>query len=311
MTDSLGSLPFDAMLDTARDMDVAALEFATGNWSKAPHLALDGLLDNVPAQKKFMSAVSVRGFKIEALNCSGNQLAPNESGKAHAAVVEKTFRLAYQLGVKKIVMMSGLPGGAPGDTTPNWITTSWPPETTKILAYQWNEVAVPYWEKTVKLADKCGIKKIALENHGCQLVYNAATLFRLRKAVGNTIGMNLDPSHLFWMGGDGLAAARELGKAIYHVHAKDVRIETLAASQGLLDTQTIDKYASRSWNYVAVGFGHDALWWKTFFATVRMAGYDGAVSLEMEDMSMSQLTGCIKSIETIKSALALDAPAAK
>jgi sugar phosphate isomerase/epimerase len=34
-----------------------------------------------------------------------------------------------------------------------------------------------------------------------------------------------------------------------------------------------------------------------------MAGYDGAVSLEMEDVSMSQLTGCIKSLKVIKSAI--------
>jgi sugar phosphate isomerase/epimerase len=36
---------------------------------------------------------------------------------------------------------------------------------------------------------------------------------------------------------------------------------------------------------------------------VRMAGYDGAVSLEMEDMSVDQKTGCAKSVETLKHAL--------
>lgn len=304
MTDSLGALGFEEMLDAARDMGAKAVELATGNWSKAPHVQLDALVDDGEAQKKFARAIAARGLKIEALNCSGNPLAPNEAGKAHDAVTRKTFRLAKQLGVKKIVMMSGLPGGGPSEKTPNWITTSWPPETTHILEWQWKERAIPYWEKLAKEAQSCGIKKIALENHGCQLVYNAATLFRLRKAVGNIIGMNLDPSHLFWMGGDGCAAARELGSAIYHVHIKDVRIESHhAAVQGLLDTQTIEQYASRSWNYVAVGFGHDALWWKTFFATLGMADYDGALSLEMEDVSMSQMDGCQKSMAMIKAAL--------
>ena len=71
-----------------------------------------------------MDAITSRGLKLEALNCSGNQLAPNEEGRLHQSVVEKTFKLASLLGVKKIVMMSGCPGGAPGDTTPNWIITS-------------------------------------------------------------------------------------------------------------------------------------------------------------------------------------------
>ena len=77
-----------------------------------------------------------------------------------------------------------------------WITTSWPPETQDILDYQWNEVAIPAWKEIVKMAQDCGIEKIALENHGMQLVYNPETCLRLREAVGPMVGMNLDPSHL-------------------------------------------------------------------------------------------------------------------
>ncbi len=47
------------------------------------------------------------------------------------------------------------------------------------------------------------------------------SLLKLRDAVGPTVGANLDPSHLFWMGADPLLAAEALGDAIYHVHAKD------------------------------------------------------------------------------------------
>ena len=53
--------------------------------------------------------------------------------------------------------------------------------------------------------------------------------YRLRDAAGETIGFNLDPSHLFWMGGDPLAIARELDSAIYHVHLKDMKTEPAAA----------------------------------------------------------------------------------
>ena len=72
-----------------------------------------------------------------------------------------------------------------------------------------------------------------------QLVYNPETLLRLREAVGPMIGMNLDPSHLFWMGGDPIEAARVLGEhgAIYHIHGKDSRPERCHwQPNGMLDT---------------------------------------------------------------------------
>jgi sugar phosphate isomerase/epimerase len=83
-----------------------------------------------------------------------------------------------------------------------------------------------------------------------------------------------------------------------------VRIEPhFSAVNGMLDTQTIDQYKTRAWNYVAVGYGHDLLWWKTFFTRLHMAGYDGAYSLEMEDLSMDQLVGVKKSAEILVQAI--------
>lgn len=303
VTDCLGFLPLAQMLDKARDSGFQGLEFCTGSWSKAPHLGLDALLESPVRRRDFLSALEARGLAIAALNCSGNQLAPNAEGRAHEAVVEKTFRLAGLLGVEKVVMMSGLPGGGPGEGLPNWITTSWPPGNLEVLSWQWNEVALPWWARAVETARAAGVKRIALENHGCQLVYSPSTLLRLRAAVGDTVGMNLDPSHLFWMGGDPIAAARALGPALYHVHAKDVRHERgLVGVDGVLDTKGIESWAARTWNYVALGYGHDLQWWKEFLSVLRMVGYDGAVSLEMEDQSMDASTGLDRSLEALRAA---------
>ena len=181
-TDCLGYMPFEEMLDTVAELGYESIEIACGNWSKAPHIDLDAMLASEETRKNYMDAITKRGLVLEVLNCSGNQLAPNEEGKLHQEVVEKTFKLAGLLGVKKIVMMSGCPGGSAEDHTPNWIVTSWPPITTKILNWQWDEVLIPYWKKTVELAKANGIEKIALENHGCQMVYNPETLIRLRDA---------------------------------------------------------------------------------------------------------------------------------
>ena len=58
------------------------------------------------------------------------------------------------------MLMSGLPAGSKSDTTPNWIVSSWPPETQTILAYQWNEVALPYWRQ---LADHARLTRPGLK----------------------------------------------------------------------------------------------------------------------------------------------------
>lgn len=307
MTDSLGALPFEAMAAQAATLGFQALELGCGNWSSAPHLALDDLLASPGQRQHFQAVLDRAGLTLAALNCSGNQLAPDEEGERHRQVVTQTFRLAGLLGVRKVVMMSGLPAGGPGERVPNWITTSWPPRNADVLEWQWQEVALPYWRMAVQAAREHGIEQIALENHGCQLVYNPATLLRLRQEIGPMIGMNLDPSHLFWMGGDPIQAVRALGPALYHVHAKDVRLERgLVDANGVLDTQTIDRYAARAWNYVALGHGHDVRWWKEFFTVVRMAGYDGAVSLEMEDVSMPPAMGIHKSLRVLAEAMPVE-----
>ena len=36
----------------------------------------------------------------------------------------------------------------------------------------------------------------------------------------------------------------------------------------------------------AEGYGHDALWWKTFFATLAEGDYHGLLSIEIEDPLM-------------------------
>ena len=141
-------MPYEAMLDFCVEQGVSALEIGTGNWSAAPHIDLDGLLDSKAARECWLDAQRRRGLSLCALNCSGNPLAYGD----HMAVTEKTFRLAELLGVEKIVMMSGLPAGCAGDRTPVWVTASWPPETQDILDYQWNEVAIPAWRR---LAQNC------------------------------------------------------------------------------------------------------------------------------------------------------------
>jgi len=199
--------------------------------------------------------------------------------------------------------MSGCPG-APGDAHANWITTEWPPEVREIVRWQWDEVLVPYWKGLVRYANDHGVRRLCLELHGYQNVYNVATLKRLRDAVGETVGANLDPSHLMWMGADPIAAADALNGATYYVHAKDTRIEPeIAGVNGVIDTTPGSDFRHRAWNYITLGYGHDEAWWRQFVAALRRNGYDGVLSIEHEDPAMSAEEGVTKSVELLRRVL--------
>jgi sugar phosphate isomerase/epimerase len=299
-TDSLGELPLPALLDTAVELGLDCVEFGTGNWSSAPHIDIDALLASKPARDEFLAGIRDRGLAISALTCSGNPLHPGPSGPQHDAVTRKTIELAPLLGVDRVILMSGCPG-APGDKHPNWITVTWPPETGEILEWQWKEVLIPYWRDLVAFANGKGIRRLCLELHGFQNVYNVETLFRLREAVGETVGANFDPSHLMWMGADPLAAIAALGEAIYHVHAKDTQVDPrLAGVNGRIETKPSTRARERSWNYVTLGYGHGEDFWRSFCMALRRTGYDGTVSIEHEDMALAPLEGMRKSVELLR-----------
>lgn len=303
VTNSLGHLDRESMLDACRSMGIAALEIGCGAWSGAPHLDLAAMLASDTERRTLLAAIERRGLELVALNCSGNPLHPGASGADHRRVAEGTIRLAPLLGVKRVVMMSGCPGG-PGDANANWITTAWPPETAEVLAWQWRERITPFWQDLTRLAEQSGVT-IALELHGQQSVYNVPTLFRLRGAVGPRIGANLDPSHLMWMGADPAAAARALGPAIHHVHAKDTRIDASnAALSSVIDTTPMADHAHRAWSYVTLGDGHALPWWKTFLAALKTAGYDDVLSIEHEDVSCTPEEGVARSVELLQQAMA-------
>lgn len=305
-TDVMADLSFTDMLDKCVALGVEGVEMTGGGWSPGPHFRADVMLADASKRRAALAELAARDLKIVALNCSGNPLDPGAMGKKHKKEMEDTVRLAGELGIEKVVAMSGLPGAAPGDSVPNWLvyTKSWPEEMPERDRYQWEDCAIPFWSSMVDLAKEVGVQKYALENFSAMLVWNPETLFRLRDAVGPTVGLNLDPSHLMWMGADPIASARALGDAIHHVHGKDTRIERgLADINGILETRDVTDVANRAWNYVAVGAGKDLQWWKEFFSVVRMTGYNDWVSLEMEDFTMSTEAGIQSSIDALQATI--------
>jgi sugar phosphate isomerase/epimerase len=283
------SLPLDAMLAKLKAFpQIEALEIGTGGWPGAEHLPLDDLLASSEAAREYRAKVEDAGLSISALSCHGNPLHPQpEIAHRDHAVYRKTVKLAERMHVPVVVTFSGCPGGSAQDVTPNWIVATWPPEYSEALAWQWEQRVIPYWTREAAVAAEHGVK-IALEAHPGFCVYNPATMLRLRAAAGAQVGINLDPSHLWWHGIDIPAAIAELGDAIFHFHAKDVAI--LARNRdvnGVLDTRSFRDVAQRSWLFRSVGWGHGELEWKQIVGALRVAGYDGVLSIEHEDALLS------------------------
>lgn len=299
VSDSLAKLSFGDMLDMASKLGMSGVEINTGGWSTAPHLDLDRLLASGAERREFAAAFEGRGLEIVALNANGNPLHPTDSSQSEC--LRDTIRLAGALGVKTVCTMSGLPAGGPGDRLPNWVVVSWPPEVQETLNYQWNDVLFPFWREMVELARQNGVEQIALELCGQQCVYNVPTLMMLRSEVGPTVGANLDPSHLFWMGADPLASVAALKDAIQHVHVKDTLLnQRVQPTMGLLDNGAIADVAGRSWSYVTPGFGHTEGWWRSFVYELRMAGYDGWLSVEHEDFLVANVEGLGSTVEMLR-----------
>ncbi|MDR0928714.1 MAG: sugar phosphate isomerase/epimerase [Oscillospiraceae bacterium] len=291
-------------------LGVQTLEIGCGGSPGKAHCDPTVLLNDPEALHAFSATIADAGLELAALSVHGNGVHPDP---AHAKKVNDEFLdaclLAEKLGVNTVVTFSGCPGGSPSDRTPNWVTCVWPDDFSKVREYQWNEVLIPYWKKTAALAADHGVNRIALEMHPGFSVYNPETCLQLRAAVGDAIGANFDPSHLFWQGIDPESAIRAMKGAIYHFHAKDTRIDPInSAVNGVLDTKSFGDPTRRSWMFRTVGYGHDAQCWRDIMSTLRLTGYEGAVSIEHEDMLMSIEEGLEKAIAFLKDVMMFEMP---
>ena len=309
-TPVFGKLSLDELLvELKKYPQITALELGCGGWPGASHIEPAKLLANPASAKEYRANLSDAGLTISALSCHGNPVHPDAAvAKADDATLQQTVRLAELLEVPVVVTFSGCPGASEKDATPNWITAAWPPEFLDGLEWQWNERLIPYWRATEKMAANAGVK-IALEAHPGFCVYNPETMLRLREATGTSLGINLDPSHLWWQQIDIPVAIRALGEAIFHFHAKDVAMEpTLVARNGVLDAKSYARMTERSWLFRSVGWGHSEIEWKRIASALRLVGYDYVMSIEHEDALASTHEGLASAVGMLSRVLLTEAP---
>ena len=299
----LSQLPLEQALDKLVALGVETVELGTGNYPGNAHCDPDALLADHARAHALRRAVEERGLTISALSQHGNPLHPDEAVAAgsHAAW-RKTLQLAELLEVPVVIAFSGCPGDHPGARHPNWVTCWWPEDYARVLEWQWSERVLPYWVAEADEARRHGVR-VAFEMHPGFVVYNPESLLRLRDAAGDAVGANFDPSHLFWQGIDPVEAIRAVGQAgaLFHFHAKDTYLDPVNVRvNGVLDTKPFDRVAERAWTFRTVGYGHGETVWRDMLSALRTVGYDGAVSIEHEDILLSVDEGLAKAVAFLK-----------
>ncbi|HLJ96948.1 MAG TPA: sugar phosphate isomerase/epimerase [Gemmataceae bacterium] len=141
------------------------------------------------------------------------------------------------------------------------------------------------WPELIQHAEVAGVN-VAIEN--CPMLFsldewpggkNLAISPAIWEAMFQEIpsphfGLNFDPSHLVWQHIDYVRCVREFGGRIFHVHAKDTRIDAdTLYSRGILGL---------GWHTPKIPGLGDVEWGKLFSALTD-AGYQGPVCIEVED----------------------------
>lgn len=143
------------------------------------------------------------------------------------------------------------------------------------------------WPGIIKLAEKQKVK-VGIEN--CPMIFtndewpggknlgsSPEIWERMYKAIPSKyFGLNYDPSHMVWQQMDYLSPMRDFSKKLFHIHAKDVRID-----KHLLDKKGIMAPPNEWHTPKLPGLGE--VDWGKFFSVLSSTGYDGPVCVEVED----------------------------
>jgi sugar phosphate isomerase/epimerase len=313
--------PLREALTVIRSLGLGGAEINAGGFLPTPHLPVDDLLTGRLESETYLEPFVETGVELTGLNVNGNPLhADPEVGPEDAEDLRRAIKVAALLGVRRVVTMSGLPAAHPGGQWPAWHVNPWDSGYLDSLEYQWDDVAVPFWREIDALARDHDVK-VCIEMHPQNLVFNPPTLQRLvEKTSATHVGAEMDPSHLFWQGIDPVAAIDYLGDLVFHAAAKDTRINPACRVFGVLDDRftrippnelptglggrhVMTRWPHESsWDFVAVGRGHDVEFWSRFLAALGRVDTDMAVNIEHEDTELGQLEGLEVAASTLTAA---------
>lgn len=212
--------------------------------------------------------VAGAGVSISGLGYYPNPLAPDkEEAQVYIGHIKQVILAAELLGVGVVNTFIGR------DWTKS-VDDNWP---------RFKEVWVPL----IKFAEDHGIK-IGIENcpmaftrdewpGGKNLAHSPAVWRRMFEEIpSDNFGLNYDPSHMIWQQMDYLKPLRDFSAKLFHVHAKDVRVDKHRLDEVGIMATPLEFHAPK-----LPGLG-DVDWGK-FFSVLTDVGYQGPVCIEVED----------------------------
>lgn len=208
------------------------------------------------------------GISISGLGYYPNPLGPDrEEGAKYAEHIRHVIAAARLLGVNQMNTFIGR----------DWsrsVDDNWP---------RFLEV----WKPLIQFAADQGVR-VGIEN--CPMLFtgdewpggkNLATTPKIWRRMfedlpSDHFGLNYDPSHMVWQQMDYLAPLREFTDKLFHVHAKDVRVDRHRLDQVGILAHPLEYHSPK-----LPGLGD--VNWGSFFSVLCDVGYRGPVCVEVED----------------------------
>lgn len=208
------------------------------------------------------------GVTISALGYYPNPLAPDvEEAQVAQEHIRRVIRAAALLGVGRMNSFVGR----------DWrksVDDNWP---------RFLEV----WQPLVQYAEEQDVR-IGIENcpmaftadewpGGKNLAHTPAIWRRMFEEIpSDHFGLNYDPSHMVWQQMDYLKPLRDFTAKLFHVHAKDVRVDRHRLDEVGVMATPLEFHVPK-----LPGLGD--IDWGQFFSVLSDVGYTGPVCIEVED----------------------------
>jgi sugar phosphate isomerase/epimerase len=283
----LPDLALAEVLDFAAREDFACVELMCWPKGKAERryagvTHVDATALDQGEARRVADLAGAAGVAISGLGYYPNALAPDEAeARVAAEHIRKVIRAAAMIGVNQMNTFIGR----------DW---------TKTVDANWPRF-LKVWKPLVKLAEDQGVR-LGIENcpmlftgdewpGGKNLATSPAIWRRMFEAIPSpSFGLNYDPSHLVWQRIDCVKPLREFAGRLFHVHAKDVRIDPDRLDDVGILAAPLQYHCPK-----LPGLGE--VNWGRFLSVLGDVGYRGPVCIEVEDRAYEA------SLETRQAAL--------
>ncbi|MCE5257780.1 MAG: sugar phosphate isomerase/epimerase [Chloroflexi bacterium] len=238
---------------------------ADRRYAGVTHIDVAGITAESAAHVKELCAET--GVRISALGYYPNLLSPVRA-EAEAGLVH----------LKRVIDAAPLVGV---NLVTSFIGRDW----TRSVDENWPQFLAT-WPPLVRYAAERGVR-IAIENcpmlftrdewpGGKNMANTPAVWRRMFDAIPENLGLNYDPSHFIWQHMDYIKPLPEFAGRIWHIHAKDVRLDRKRLDEVGILAEPLQYHTPK-----LPGLGE--IDWGRFFSALSDTGYQGPVCVEVED----------------------------